>query len=66
METTNEKILHMRPIPPKQKHPTVFETFDEQVDDLLGHDLVGDSLPEEEEKKLRPASSRSPKRPAEP
>jgi uncharacterized protein (DUF2249 family) len=29
METTGEKTLDVRPIPPKDKHPTIFETFDE-------------------------------------
>ena len=29
METTNEKTLDVRPIPPQDKHPTIFETFDE-------------------------------------
>jgi len=29
METTTEKTLDVRPIPPRQKHPTIFETFDE-------------------------------------
>lgn len=29
METTDEKILDVRPIPPREKHPTIFETFDE-------------------------------------
>lgn len=29
METTDEKTLDVRPIPPQQKHPTIFETFDE-------------------------------------
>ena len=28
METTDEKILDVRPIPPQEKHPTIFETFD--------------------------------------
>ena len=29
MEATDEKTLDVRPIPPKDKHPTIFETFDE-------------------------------------
>lgn len=29
METTDEKTLDVRPIPPQKKHPTIFETFDE-------------------------------------
>jgi len=29
METTDEEPLDVRPIPPKDKHPTIFETFDE-------------------------------------
>ncbi len=26
--TTEEKVLDVRPIPPPQKHPTIFATFD--------------------------------------
>lgn len=26
--TTDEKVLDVRPIPPPQKHPTIFATFD--------------------------------------
>ena len=29
MEATDENTLDVRPIPPKEKHPTIFETFDE-------------------------------------
>ena len=29
MDTTGEKTLDVRPISPKDKHPTIFETFDE-------------------------------------
>jgi uncharacterized protein (DUF2249 family) len=29
MPTTDEKTLDVRPIPPKDKHPTIFDTFDE-------------------------------------
>lgn len=28
MQTTDEKRLDVRPIPPRQKHPTIFSTFD--------------------------------------
>lgn len=28
MDTTEEKVLDVRPIPPRQKHSTIFETFD--------------------------------------
>lgn len=28
MQTTDEKLLDVRPIPPRQKHPTIFSTFD--------------------------------------
>ena len=28
METTNDRVLDVRPIPPRQKHPTIFSTFD--------------------------------------
>jgi uncharacterized protein (DUF2249 family) len=28
METTEEKTLDVRSIPPKEKHPTIFEAFD--------------------------------------
>lgn len=27
-QTTEEKVLDVRPIPPPQKHPTIFSTFD--------------------------------------
>jgi uncharacterized protein (DUF2249 family) len=29
METTDAPTLDVRPIPPKDKHPTIFETFDD-------------------------------------
>jgi len=29
METTDDKTLDVRPIPPTDKHPTIFDTFDE-------------------------------------
>ena len=28
MATAEEKILDVRPIPPRDKHPTIFDTFD--------------------------------------
>ena len=28
METTNDRGLDVRPIPPRQKHPSIFNTFD--------------------------------------
>ena len=27
-QTTSEKVLDVRPIPPRSKHPTIFSTFD--------------------------------------
>jgi uncharacterized protein (DUF2249 family) len=29
MEPTDDPTLDVRPIPPKDKHPTIFETFDD-------------------------------------
>lgn len=29
MPTTEKKTLDVRPIPPRKKHPTIFDTFDE-------------------------------------
>jgi uncharacterized protein (DUF2249 family) len=29
MDATGEKTLGLRPIPPKDEHPTIVETFDE-------------------------------------
>lgn len=29
MATTDQKTLDVRPIPPREKHPTIFDTFDE-------------------------------------
>lgn len=28
MQTTDAKVLDVRPIPPREKHPTIFSTFD--------------------------------------
>jgi len=28
MEATNDRVLDVRPIPPRQKHPSIFNTFD--------------------------------------
>ena len=28
MSTKEQKVLDVRPIPPRRKHPTIFETFD--------------------------------------
>lgn len=37
MEPTEEKTLDVRPIPPKDKHTTIFETFDDLE---LGEEVV--------------------------
>ena len=28
MQATDEKVLDVRPIPPREKHPAIFSTFD--------------------------------------
>lgn len=28
MQATDQKVLDVRPIPPREKHPTIFSTFD--------------------------------------
>ena len=44
MQTTDEKVLDVRPIPPRKKHPTIFSTFDalEEGDHFI---LVNDHDP---------------------